>query len=197
MSAKEVSPQNSDREALVKTTEPKYHSQWCIFASIFFGVALLSLIIYGFMSVLRFKRSHENYDEFERLNDTRVAFGGEKPDRDDQCKPVDFAYLILAIRWSIGACENLHCIPQLQKEWLIHGLWPNYNNNSWPEFCCDKDGFNISEVQSLVPKLEVSLSNYFSQLLFGALVVLVTQNIMFNHQPVDYLMTNVLYSYYV
>lgn len=157
---------SEDREALVKP-EPKYYSQLCIWSSIFVGVAIVSAAIYGFMKVLHVDQPAENYDDVEAngrwINSSAESLEGHKPQHGDQCKPVDIGFLILAIRWSIGACESLHCMPHLQKEWLIHGLWPNYNNDSWPEFCCDKDGFDVSKVQPLLPKLEVSIVHFLAE----------------------------------
>ena len=157
MATRQFSSQKSqdDREGLVER-RPKQRSLLCVWGGILVGVLFLCLAIYGFMRALDLKKGaqdpNDNETTAESLDETR---GSVKHPLGDHCKPVDFGYLLLAIRWSIGACESLKCVPQLQKEWLIHGLWPNYNNNSWPQYCCDSDKFDISKIQPLLPKLEV------------------------------------------
>jgi ribonuclease T2 len=37
----------------------------------------------------------------------------------------------------------------------IHGLWPEYSNNSYPEYCNKSAIFNISQIEYLIPILNV------------------------------------------
>lgn len=41
----------------------------------------------------------------------------------------------------------------------IHGLWPEYYNASWPEFC-NKDKFNFTAIQSIRKYLEIYWTNF-------------------------------------
>lgn len=41
----------------------------------------------------------------------------------------------------------------------IHGLWPEYYNSTWPEFC-NKDKFNISAIQNITKYLEIYWTNF-------------------------------------
>ncbi len=36
----------------------------------------------------------------------------------------------------------------------IHGLWPQWNLTSWPEYCNMSDPLHISEIKSLLPRLQ-------------------------------------------
>src|SRR6056297_941008 len=38
--------------------------------------------------------------------------------------------------------------------YTIHGLWPNYNHTSWPQFCNTTHKFNFSAVKSLLPQID-------------------------------------------
>jgi len=39
------------------------------------------------------------------------------------------------------------------KNWHIHGLWPQYNINSYPSFCRDVT-FDINELRTILPELQ-------------------------------------------
>jgi ribonuclease T2 len=42
----------------------------------------------------------------------------------------------------------------------IHGLWPEYNNNTYPEYCNKSIPFNVSELRDLIPRLDVGWVSY-------------------------------------
>jgi ribonuclease T2 len=42
----------------------------------------------------------------------------------------------------------------------IHGLWIEYNNNTYPEYCNKSIPFNVSDLQDLVPQLDVAWISY-------------------------------------
>lgn len=43
--------------------------------------------------------------------------------------------------------------PYSQIEWHIHGLWPQYTNNSYPSFCRQVT-FDINELRTILPDME-------------------------------------------
>ena len=74
------------------------------------------------------------------------------------CPLANFDYLLLSIRWPPSYCNYQHCRKGMKKmyDWNIHGLWPDYQNGSYPSFCCDEFKFDVNEVKSLIPQLQVS-----------------------------------------
>jgi len=43
------------------------------------------------------------------------------------------------------------------KGWLLHGLWPEFNNGSWPEYCDPNYPFNMTLIQVRLSRLLQSL----------------------------------------
>lgn len=62
-------------------------------------------------------------------------------------------YYLFVQTWQPSAClqPNVKC-NSMSADWVIHGLWPNYYNLSWPQFCAQKP-FNVSQLESLKPRL--------------------------------------------
>ncbi|RWS24249.1 Ribonuclease T2 domain containing protein-like protein [Leptotrombidium deliense] len=69
------------------------------------------------------------------------------------CKPTQFDNYVFATRWPPSVCINQQCA-NATENWVIHGLWPNYKNDSWPQFCCKKWHFNVDNISSIVPQME-------------------------------------------
>ena len=51
-------------------------------------------------------------------------------------------YLLLALSWTPSWCElegaareDARCAPASGVGWKVHGLWPQYTQGGWPEFC--------------------------------------------------------------
>lgn len=51
-------------------------------------------------------------------------------------------YLVLALSWTPSWCEiegaardDARCAPDAGIGWKVHGLWPQYTQGGWPEFC--------------------------------------------------------------
>lgn len=73
----------------------------------------------------------------------------------------EFDYFALSLQWPGTFCARTHyCCPQngccrssLLTEFTIHGLWPDYNDGSWPS-CCEGPDFDVKKVYSLLPILE-------------------------------------------
>lgn len=58
---------------------------------------------------------------------------------------------------SCVACRNI-------TGWTIHGLWPERDDGTWPQFCDPKNPFNINDVSDLLTQMEGSwLAIFFLQ----------------------------------
>ncbi|RWS31462.1 ribonuclease Oy-like protein [Leptotrombidium deliense] len=67
---------------------------------------------------------------------------------------VAFDYIELAIQWAPGVCHaNQKCRPYSEK-WTIHGIWPTNNNGSFPEHCCYRRFFNISQLAPILSDMK-------------------------------------------
>ncbi|GMH27963.1 hypothetical protein Nepgr_029806 [Nepenthes gracilis] len=74
----------------------------------------------------------------------------------------EFDYFALALQWPGTVCRgtrqccsyNACCRgSNAPSEFTIHGLWPDYNDGSWPA-CCSHSRFDIKEISSLLSALE-------------------------------------------
>ncbi|KAI1302369.1 Ribonuclease DdI [Halotydeus destructor] len=88
-------------------------------------------------------------------------FGSDNSIEAAPCPIQNFDYLLLAIRWAPSDCHSTKskCVPKVPQSWLIHGLWPNYWDGSWPQFCCNTDPFNVDNVKSLENDLLAKWAN--------------------------------------
>jgi ribonuclease T2 len=64
----------------------------------------------------------------------RAQVAAPAPDRD--------GYLLLAVSWTPSWCEregdarsDSRCAAGANSGWLVHGLWPQNDDGTWPEFC--------------------------------------------------------------
>ncbi|GIL65539.1 hypothetical protein Vafri_19284, partial [Volvox africanus] len=67
----------------------------------------------------------------------------------------DFDYFLLVRQWPGSYCTKHEC-PFLQDRWFhftIHGLWPNYNDGTWPQFCNPDSVFNEDELTDLLVEM--------------------------------------------
>ncbi|XP_062081460.1 ribonuclease 2-like [Humulus lupulus] len=74
----------------------------------------------------------------------------------------EFDYFALALQWPATYCRrSRHCCTSnaccrgsnAPAEFTIHGLWPDYNDGSWPS-CCTNKRFNEKEISTLLGDLE-------------------------------------------
>lgn len=73
----------------------------------------------------------------------------------------EFDYFALALQWPGTFCQRTHhccsqngcCRPEPLTWFTIHGLWPDYDDGSWPS-CCSTSEFDPKKVSSLLPLLE-------------------------------------------
>ncbi len=54
----------------------------------------------------------------------------------------DFDYYVMALSWSPGWCaaegaarDDPQCAAGARFGWVLHGLWPQYEDGGWPDFC--------------------------------------------------------------
>lgn len=83
----------------------------------------------------------------------------------DSCPTQKFDYTLLTIRWPPGICTSTDCIDDYPQRWLIHGLWPNYANGSWPQFCCPSTPFEVGQVEPIRSRLEVGVTPFLISLI--------------------------------
>jgi len=83
-----------------------------------------------------------------------AAACGQQPRR--QGEPGRFDSYILALSWSPGFCDSRpgdpQCAPGRRFSFIVHGLWPQYHNGRWPEFCSTEPGLtNIDSMLDIMP----------------------------------------------
>lgn len=75
----------------------------------------------------------------------------------------DWDYLLFVQRWPQSVCDSMarnECeIPSNVADWLVHGLWPNYNDGSYPQFCDKNDKFDVKQVEQFRSQLEQVWAN--------------------------------------
>ncbi|XP_015892989.1 ribonuclease 2 isoform X2 [Ziziphus jujuba] len=74
----------------------------------------------------------------------------------------EFDYFVLALQWPGTFCHRTdHCCSSnaccrrsnAPTEFTIHGLWPDYNDGTWPA-CCTHESFDEKEISTLLDALE-------------------------------------------
>ncbi|XP_059434252.1 ribonuclease 2 [Corylus avellana] len=74
----------------------------------------------------------------------------------------EFDYFALALQWPGTFCRRTrHCCSSnaccrglnAPTEFTIHGLWPDYNDGTWPA-CCTRSNFDEKEISTLLDGLE-------------------------------------------
>jgi ribonuclease T2 len=65
-----------------------------------------------------------------------------------------FDYFMFVQRWPGGVCATSRCNSGAKRfnYWVIHGLWPQNNDGTWPSNCGAK--FNAKNITDLIPQLE-------------------------------------------
>ncbi|XP_042510429.1 ribonuclease 2 isoform X2 [Macadamia integrifolia] len=74
----------------------------------------------------------------------------------------EFDYFALALQWPGTYCQRTHhccssnaCCRGSNSPtgFTIHGLWPDYNDGTWPA-CCRRSSFNMTEISSFLGVLQ-------------------------------------------
>jgi ribonuclease T2 len=57
-------------------------------------------------------------------------------------RPGEFDYYLFTLSWSPEFCYSHSNSPQCSKHYgfVVHGLWPQFNNGRWPQFCSQAAG---------------------------------------------------------
>ncbi|KAL1217798.1 Ribonuclease 2 [Cardamine amara subsp. amara] len=88
------------------------------------------------------------------------AFAGDVIEVNRQQR--EFDYFALSLQWPGTYCRGTrHCCSKnaccrganTPTHFTIHGLWPDYNDGSWPS-CCYRSAFNEKEISTLMDGLE-------------------------------------------
>ncbi|POO03098.1 Ribonuclease T2-like [Trema orientale] len=78
-----------------------------------------------------------------------------------QCASFDFYYFVLT--WPESLCnldpnKRSCCYPtkggKPATDFIIHGLWPNFNNGSFPKYCDPKNPYDKNQVADLIGSME-------------------------------------------
>lgn len=67
--------------------------------------------------------------------------------RDSRGEPGRFDSYLLSLSWSPAYCaaaggerNDPQCMPGRRFSFVLHGLWPQYDNGRWPQFCSEAPG---------------------------------------------------------
>lgn len=63
----------------------------------------------------------------------------------------EWDYLLYTTRWP-AARANGNSVPTNVTGFTLHGIWPNRNDTTWPQYCTNQQ-FDIKKIESLVPVL--------------------------------------------
>lgn len=74
-------------------------------------------------------------------------------------KDYNFDYYILALRWPVTECLSKDKCLKYNQEWLIHGLWPNRNDGTYPQNCCSDEKFDLKELIPIENQLKEDWPN--------------------------------------
>lgn len=111
---------------------------------------MASLIITAIISYLIIASLIDPSSSLTAFNHARLSYQRE------------FDYFNLALQWPATYCRNTHkCCKQSgccresgpPQYFTIHGLWPDYNDGSWPS-CCSKSNFDMHEISTLRNELD-------------------------------------------
>jgi len=80
-------------------------------------------------------------------------------------KSHEFDFFLLVANWPKTVCDwaakKEKCVIPETNQWTIHGLWPNNNDNTYPQYCSNSP-FNESALDSLQPRLSRDWPNLFT-----------------------------------
>lgn len=69
--------------------------------------------------------------------------GPEQSAAQRRAQPGDFDFYLFTLSWSPEFCASHGSNPECQtggKSFVIHGLWPEWNDGTWPQNCSDQPG---------------------------------------------------------
>lgn len=84
------------------------------------------------------------------------ARGSGKEDRRGKSGAFDF--YVLSLSWSPQYCaqagrgaDDTQCGKGRQFGFVVHGLWPQYNNGGWPQFCSAEPNVSENLIEKMMP----------------------------------------------
>lgn len=76
-----------------------------------------------------------------------LCLPGVAQNRDARGEAGKFDYYLVALSWSPAYCADQggerndpQCAPGRRFAFVLHGLWPQYSNGRWPQFCAEEPG---------------------------------------------------------
>ncbi|GIL65503.1 hypothetical protein Vafri_19284 [Volvox africanus] len=81
----------------------------------------------------------------------------------DRDEARDFDYFIFVRKWPGSFCAK-HACPLIFNHWFhftIHGLWPNYNDGTWPQFCGKDYSSYEDQIRDLLDELRSEWPNAY------------------------------------
>ncbi len=83
--------------------------------------------------------------------------------RERRGEPGRFDSYLLSLSWSPaycatqgGAWNDAQCAPGRRFAFVLHGLWPQYDNGRWPQFCSEEPGLrNAQSMLDIMPSLSL------------------------------------------
>ena len=72
-------------------------------------------------------------------------------------------FLQLVVQWPGSSCKTRDCIPSIKKVswWSLHGLWPQRNDGSWPQFCHGAPSFDEDSISPVLPLMNKFWPTYY------------------------------------
>ncbi|XP_053211264.1 uncharacterized protein LOC128394915 [Panonychus citri] len=94
-----------------------------------------------------------------------VTFASGVLSASDSCqKDKAFDIALLSVQWAPGICANSDrkCV-KYGNEFTIHGMWPNYADNSYPQFCCYQQYLNKGVLDPIRSKMDAHWRSLYDQ----------------------------------
>jgi len=74
---------------------------------------------------------------------------------DVENKNREFDYFLFVRQWDPSMCMTHRCTRQISdREFTIHGLWPEREDGSYPSYCNSTEHFHENSIKDLIPNLE-------------------------------------------
>jgi len=92
------------------------------------------------------------------LSGCRGASVEVRPKQQKRVAPGKFDFYVIALSWSPGFCatpagrnDDTQCGPGRRFAFVLHGLWPQYEERGWPQDCAFGERPDAALVDSMLP----------------------------------------------